>query len=68
MRDPLFQLPRSDQTSLQSQVREMMVSAILDGRLPCDEPVPSSRRLARTLGVSRNTIVLAYRAWSTTAI
>jgi GntR family transcriptional regulator/MocR family aminotransferase len=61
MRDPLFQLPRSDQTSLQSQVREMMVSAILDGRLPCDEPVPSSRRLARTLGVSRNTIVLAYQ-------
>ena len=61
MRDPLFQLPRSDQTSLQSQVREMMVSAILDGRLPCDEPVPSSRRLARSLGVSRNTIVLAYQ-------
>ena len=62
MRDSLFSLAASDQTSLQSRVREMMVAAILNEQLPYDEPVPSSRRLAKTLGVSRNTVVLAYQA------
>jgi len=38
------------------------MDAILDGRLSADEPLPSSRRLAQTLGVSRNTVVLAYQA------
>ena len=39
----------------------MLVSAILEGQLPADDPLPSSRKLARTLGVSRNTVVLAYQ-------
>ncbi len=39
----------------------MIVSAILGGQLPRNEPVPSSRRLAKSLGVSRNTVVLAYQ-------
>lgn len=46
--------------SLQGQIRAMMVSAILDGQLPADLPLPSSRELADRLGVARNTVVLAY--------
>lgn len=46
--------------SLQGQIRAMMVSAILDGQLPADLPLPSSRDLADRLGVARNTVVLAY--------
>jgi len=45
---------------LQGQIRQMMVSAILDGQLPRDQPLPSSRDLAHRLGVARNTVVLAY--------
>ena len=61
MRDSLFYLRRIENVSLQSQIREMLVSAILDGQLPSGAPLPSSRRMAKTLGVSRNTVVLAYQ-------
>jgi GntR family transcriptional regulator / MocR family aminotransferase len=61
VRDALFHLRRVENTSIQSQVREMLVSAILEGQLPAGEPLPSSRKLARTLGVSRNTVVIAYQ-------
>jgi GntR family transcriptional regulator/MocR family aminotransferase len=47
--------------SLQGQIREMLVSAILDGQLPPGLPVPSSREMADQLGVARNTVVLAYQ-------
>ena len=36
-------------------------SAILDGQLPPQTALPSCRRLARQLGVARNTVVLAYQ-------
>jgi GntR family transcriptional regulator/MocR family aminotransferase len=62
MRDALFHLPRVENVSIQSQIREMMVTAILNGQLESGEPLPSSRRLAKGLGVSRNTVVLAYQA------
>jgi len=61
MRDTLFQLPRSDSASLQSQIREVLVSAILGGQLPAQDRIPSSRHMAKRLGVSRNTVVLAYQ-------
>lgn len=48
-------------TSLQGRIRQMLVSAILDGTLPPDTPVPSSREMAEHLGVARNTVVLAYQ-------
>lgn len=47
--------------TLQAQIREMLVSAILDGQLKPEEPVPSSRELASHLGVGRITVVLAYQ-------
>lgn len=61
MRELLFQLPAAGKTSLQSQIREVLVSAILGGQLPVEERIPSSRHMARQLGVSRNTVVLAYQ-------
>ncbi|MDA7947484.1 MAG: PLP-dependent aminotransferase family protein [Hyphomicrobiaceae bacterium] len=47
--------------SLQAQIREVLVSAILGGQLPVHDRIPSSRQMARQLGVSRNTVVLAYQ-------
>ncbi|MBT3557295.1 MAG: PLP-dependent aminotransferase family protein [Rhodospirillales bacterium] len=61
MRDALFRIERNTGFSIQSQIREMLVSAILAGQLPTGEPLPSSRRMAKTLGVSRNTVILAYQ-------
>lgn len=60
MPEVLFQLPDDGHANLQTRIREMLVSAILDGHLPPGSPVPSGRRLAQQLKVARNTVVLAY--------
>ncbi len=57
----LFKLSRDRSVSYQRQLREMIVSAILDDKLPLEIPLPSSRELARHLGIARNTVVLAYQ-------
>lgn len=57
----LIQLDANAGQSLQSQLRQALVKAILDGRVAPDEALPSSRELARELGVARNTVVLAYQ-------
>lgn len=57
----LFQLDHNDTQSLQTQLRQSLVNAILDGRVALDMPLPSSRELAKQLGVARNTVVLAYQ-------
>jgi GntR family transcriptional regulator/MocR family aminotransferase len=62
LRDWLIKIRRHDHSSLQTQIRESLVAAILDGQLERDEPVPSTRRMAKVLGVSRNTVVIAYQA------
>ena len=62
MRDSLFHLQRMETTTLQAQIREMLVTAMLDGQLPADSPVPSTRAMAQRLKVSRNTVMLAYQA------
>jgi GntR family transcriptional regulator / MocR family aminotransferase len=61
LRDWLVQIRRTEYSSLQAQIREALVSAILDGQLARDEAIPSTRRMAKRLGVSRNTVVLAYQ-------
>jgi GntR family transcriptional regulator / MocR family aminotransferase len=61
MWDRLFARHARANLGLQGQIRSMMVSAILDGQLPGDQPLPSSRDLADRLGVARNTVVLAYQ-------
>lgn len=57
----LFQKYATSDISLQGQVRQMLISAILDGHLPIDVALPSSRDLSAQLGLARNTIVLAYQ-------
>ena len=61
MRDWLVHIRRNEYAGLQTQIREALVSAILDGQLSRDEPIPSTRKMAKSLGVSRNTVVLAYQ-------
>ena len=57
----LFKLDSTNRQSLQSQLRQALVKAILDQRISVDVPLPSSRELSRQLGVARNTVVLAYQ-------
>jgi GntR family transcriptional regulator/MocR family aminotransferase len=61
LRDWLVHIRRSEHASLQTQIREALVSAILDGQLAREEPIPSTRKMAKSLSVSRNTVVLAYQ-------
>ena len=62
MRELLFPVQHHGSVSLQTQLRRHLVDAILDGRLTASEPLPSCRRLAQALGISRNTVVLVYQA------
>lgn len=57
----LFQQHAKSGMSLQGNIRQMLVSAILDGQLPVGIPLSSSRELSAQLGVARNTVVLAYQ-------
>ncbi len=57
----LFERYATNGRNLQNQIRTMMVDAVLEGRLPAGEEVPSSRELSEWLGVARNTVVLAYQ-------
>ncbi|GAA5316458.1 MAG: PLP-dependent aminotransferase family protein [Candidatus Pelagadaptatus aseana] len=60
MKEHLFYLEPKPGLSLQVQIKEMLVSAILDGHLAPGDPLPSNRKLAQTLKVSRNTVVFVY--------
>ena len=60
MRDQLFYFEPKPGISLQMQIQEMLVSLILDGHLLPGSVLPSSRKMAQILKVSRNTIVLVY--------
>ncbi len=57
----LFHLEPDKTTTLQAQLRRMLVSAILDGQIPPGSPLPSCRSLAHSLKIARNTVVLAYQ-------
>lgn len=55
-----FFLDPEAQGTLQTQIQQMIAEAILSGRLPREEKLPSTRKLASHLGVSRITVTLAY--------
>lgn len=57
----LIKLEFNSSQSLQSQLRQALVKAILDGRIPVEISLPSSRELSAQLNVARNTVVLAYQ-------
>ncbi|RJF94647.1 PLP-dependent aminotransferase family protein [Oleomonas cavernae] len=58
--DRYFLSPLDPAQSLQKQVHDRMVEAILDGGVPPHDPLPATRDLADRIGVSRNTVVLVY--------
>lgn len=55
-----FFLDPNFQGSLQKQIQQIIASAILAGRLHPGDKLPSSRKLAAHLGISRITVTLAY--------
>ncbi|MCB1366944.1 MAG: PLP-dependent aminotransferase family protein [Rhodobacteraceae bacterium] len=55
-----FFLDPGFQGSLQIQLQQIVASAILSGRFSPGDKMPSSRKLARHLGISRITVTLAY--------
>lgn len=57
----IFFLDRQRPVGLQAQLRETLVSGILSGRLLPGARLPSTRRLATYLNISRITVTLAYQ-------
>ncbi|NIZ14679.1 PLP-dependent aminotransferase family protein [Phaeobacter sp. HF9A] len=55
-----FFLDPDSQGTLQAQIQEMIAAGVLSGRFRPGEKLPSSRKLATHLGVSRITVTLAY--------
>ncbi|AXI48277.1 GntR family transcriptional regulator [Sulfitobacter sp. SK012] len=55
-----FFLHPDAQGTLQSQIQQMIAQGILSGRFQCREKLPSTRKLAQHLGVSRITVTIAY--------
>jgi len=55
-----FVLDPNYEGTLQQQIQELVTSGILSGRFQHGERMPSSRRLAEQLSVSRITVTLAY--------
>ena len=55
-----FFLPAGPVGTLQHQIRQMITQGILSGRFRAGDKMPSSRGLAKHLGISRITVTLAY--------
>jgi len=55
-----FHLTPHTQGTLQTRIQQMIAEAVLAGRLHPGDKLPSSRKLAAHLGVSRITVTLAY--------
>jgi GntR family transcriptional regulator/MocR family aminotransferase len=58
----LFRRLDGGSRTLQGQLRDMLVHAMVEGYLSPGEALPSSRLLAKLLGMSRSTVTLAYQA------
>jgi GntR family transcriptional regulator/MocR family aminotransferase len=59
-----FILDRSSNVSLQNQLREQVIAGVLNGHLPPEHKMPSTRSLAENLGISRSTVVIVYEKLS----
>lgn len=57
--ETFFLVPDTSGT-LQARIQQMVAQGILSGRFRAGERLPSSRRMAQHLGVSRITVTLAY--------
>lgn len=58
--EKVFFLTAGSEGTLQRRIQQMIAEGILSGRLRPGERMPSTRALARHLGVSRITVTLAY--------
>lgn len=58
--DQLFFINPGSRLTIQEQLRRLIIDAILNGHFKLEKPLPSCRRLARNLGVSKNTVILVY--------
>lgn len=56
----VLRIDEKDTRTLQQQVFHQIRALILEGRLRSGDPVPASRELSQQLGVSRNTVLIAY--------
>lgn len=56
----LFYLDPQSELTIQEQLRRLLVDAILNGYFKFQHPLPSCRKFAKRLGISRNTVVLVY--------
>lgn len=61
MQDAIIYLDPGSSMTLQNQIRQKLVDGILNGSFPPGMKLPSSRKLARQLGLARNTVVAAYQ-------
>ena len=61
MREMLFPIERDETMTLQAQICQALEGALASGRFSPGDPAPSTRRLAKSLGVSRNTVSIAYQ-------
>jgi len=61
---PDFKIVRGSRASLHRQIYDTLRNAILSDALPPGSKLPSTRTLATTLQVSRNTVLLAYETLS----
>lgn len=57
----LFSIAPGSGQTLQAQIRQAIVAAILDKQISSKMPLPSCRVLAKKLGVARGTVVLAFQ-------
>jgi DNA-binding GntR family transcriptional regulator len=57
---PVIELDRNSTTSLHSQIHNELAQAIRSGSVHNGAWIPSTRLLAKLLGVSRNTVFAAY--------
>jgi DNA-binding transcriptional regulator YhcF (GntR family) len=57
---PAIELDAASEVPLQRQITRQIAAAIRGGEIPGGVRLPSSRAMARLLGVSRNTVLAAY--------
>ena len=62
MYENMIAVDRESAESLQMQIRRQLAIGIVNRQYPLHHPLPSIRQLATELGVSVNTVVLAYEA------
>lgn len=60
MLERYFEKPFDPHRRLQHQIQERLIEAILAGVWPLHDPLPATRIFAKTIGVSRNTVMLVY--------